>query len=367
MPDDPTDRSVPGDPADPADPADPGNASDVSNPGDPTAVRLERVIPATPGQVYRAWLDPDLLARWMAPGSMTVTKAEVDERAGGRFRIWQSDGGRDVGGFDGELTELVPAERLVFGWGMVGPDWRDGPSFDSRLTVTLRAADGGGTLLTLLHERLEDIAAAMPDVAAQIGPGWQACLDNLTDALSQDGAAADLGRPEAQRLLEHEPLARLAYTGPDGFPRVVPVGFLWRGGELIVCTAPTSPKVSALTARPHVALSLDTPGPHFTALLIRGIASIDVVDGVPDEYLAAATKGQPAEQSRQFEANVRSIYRQMARISIRPAWARHYDFVSGPVPEFMRKLAEGSRSRSGSSATSSRPSGSRARSERSLR
>src|SRR5690606_34157688 len=46
------------------------------------AVRLERLIPAPPREVYDAWLDPALLLRWMAPG-FDVTRAEVDARVGG--------------------------------------------------------------------------------------------------------------------------------------------------------------------------------------------------------------------------------------------------------------------------------------------
>ena len=65
-----------------------------------TAVRLERTIPATPHRVYRAWLEPELLRRWMAPGGLEVTRAEVDERPGGHYRIWQADAGTEIGGFD---------------------------------------------------------------------------------------------------------------------------------------------------------------------------------------------------------------------------------------------------------------------------
>ena len=87
-------------------------------------VRLERTIPAPPGQVYRAWLDPGLLARWMNPGTMTVSRAEVDERVGGHYRIWHADAsGAEIGGFDCELTEAsCPGQRIGFGWGFVGPD-----------------------------------------------------------------------------------------------------------------------------------------------------------------------------------------------------------------------------------------------------
>jgi uncharacterized protein YndB with AHSA1/START domain len=304
------------------------------------AVRLERTIPASPAQVYRAWLDPELLVRWMAPGSYAVTRAEVDERAGGYFRIWHADpSGTAAGGFDGELAELVPDQRIVFRWGFTGP-WRDGATFDSLLTVTLRAAPDGGTVLTLVHERLDDLAAALPGVARNVGPGWEDVLGKLGRVVRGDGAViADLGEPGALELLERQPLARLGYTGPDGFPRVIPVGFLWRDGRIIVCTATIAPKVAALSARPHVALTIDNDKPAASkALCVRGVATIEVVDGVPEEYLAAAAKGIPADHNGQFEANVRSLYKQMARITIEPRWARYYDFTGGRVPDFLHKL-----------------------------
>jgi hypothetical protein len=111
---------------------------------------------------------------------------------------------------------------------------------------------------------------------------------------------------------------------------------------VIVCTVPISPKVRALAARPQVALTIDTDGGTASrALSIRGTASIEIVDGVPDEYLAASAKSMDADQAGQFEAHVRSMYKQMARISIRPAWARYYDFGAGRVPGFLHKLATG--------------------------
>ena len=307
------------------------------------AVRLERTIPASPDRVYRAWLDPGLLAQWMAPGaSYTVTRAEVDERVGGRYRIWQAHAGSDGGGVECEITELVPGQRIVFRWGFAGPDRRNGPVFDSVLTVTLRAAPGGATTLVLVHERLDDLAAAMPQVADQVESGWAIVLDKLAAVLASP-PTADLGLPGAVDLLEHQLLARVGYTGPDGFPRVIPVGFLWRGDRVVICTATTSPKVSALSARPLVALTIDTEQPSHRALFIRGVASMEVVDGVPDEYLAAAAKNPQTTSAErdQFEKQVRSVYQQMARISIEPRWARYYDFAAGRLPEFLLKLVSG--------------------------
>ena len=151
-----------------------------------TAVRLQRTIPAPPDEVYRAWLDPGLLRRWLAPGGLEVTHAEVDERVGGRYRIWHAGAEGEVGGFECELLELVPNERIVWRWGFVGLDRLEGPIYDSLLTVTLASAPDGATDLTLVHERLDDLREAMPDVADAVGPGWEMVLDNLA-ALAGEG------------------------------------------------------------------------------------------------------------------------------------------------------------------------------------
>ena len=154
--------------------------------------------------------------------------------------------------------------------------------------------------------------------------------------------ARELNDPGAQELLQSAALARLAYTGQDGFPRVIPIGFYWDGEHIIMCTAPISPKVAALAARPQVALTIDTGTSAARALLIRGVAAAETVGGVPDEYLKASAKGMDGAQLQDFEANVRSVYRQMSRIAVTPHWARFYDFGAGRVPGFLLKLGSSS-------------------------
>jgi hypothetical protein len=144
----------------------------------------------------------------------------------------------------------------------------------------------------------------------------------------------------ADELLRTATLARLAYDGIDGTPRVVPIGFLWTGEAVVVATHPTAPKFKALRARPRVALTIDTPSPA-RSLLLRGDAEVDVVDGVAPEYLEAAAKSMSGEDLAQFEAGVRATYDRMARISIRPDWARYFDFSEGRFPDFLRALTAG--------------------------
>jgi nitroimidazol reductase NimA-like FMN-containing flavoprotein (pyridoxamine 5'-phosphate oxidase superfamily) len=160
--------------------------------------------------------------------------------------------------------------------------------------------------------------------------------------MKSDDVIRELHHPDALELLHASPLLRLAYAGLDGFPRVVPIGFYWNGERVIICTATTAPKVGALRSRPHVALTIDTGSTPETArsLLVRGVAELETVDGVPDEYLAASTKSLSQSTRAAFEEAVRSTYKQMVRIAIEPNWARYFDFGAGRLPQFLLDLSE---------------------------
>ena len=155
-----------------------------------------------------------------------------------------------------------------------------------------------------------------------------------------------LNDPLAQDLIQSNIPVRMAYTGVDGFPRVVPLGFHWNGERFVICTIPSSPKVRALMMNPRIAMTIDTNTfpPH--VLLVRGAASIETVDGVPPEYLEASRKQVGEAHMPAFEAQVRSMYTQMARITIVPTWAKLLDFetrLPSPVEQLLKRqgLASG--------------------------
>ncbi|ORV09202.1 pyridoxamine 5'-phosphate oxidase family protein [Mycobacterium celatum] len=152
----------------------------------------------------------------------------------------------------------------------------------------------------------------------------------------------ELSTPGAQELLASTSAAHLAYIGKDETPRVVPVGFFWTGTQFVIATASTAPKVAALSVRPAVALAIDTGDTpdQARALSVRGQASIEIVDGPVEEYLAAARKSMDTEAVAEFEQNVREMYDKMARIAITPHWVRYYDFGAGRMPHFLQELAE---------------------------
>lgn len=141
----------------------------------------------------------------------------------------------------------------------------------------------------------------------------------------------------AEDILRTATLARLAYDGLDGTPRVIPIGFLWTGKAVVLATHPTAPKFKALRVRPRAALTIDTPSPA-RSVLLRGTAEVDVVEGVAPEYLEAAAKSMKGEELAAFEAGVRETYDQMARITIIPDWARYFDFSTGRFPNFLAAL-----------------------------
>jgi hypothetical protein len=153
---------------------------------------------------------------------------------------------------------------------------------------------------------------------------------------------AELSTTGARELLASTWAAHLAYVGRDGTPRVIPIGYFWTGEQFVMATATVSPKVRALSDRPDVSLTIDAGDTPMQArsLSVRGRASVEIVDGVVPEYLAAARKTLDADAAAEFEQEVRGMYDQMARIAITPHWVRYYDFGAGRLPRFLQDLAD---------------------------
>jgi hypothetical protein len=135
-----------------------------------------------------------------------------------------------------------------------------------------------------------------------------------------------LSQPLSVELLASSIPARFAYTGLDGDPRVIPIAFLWTGQEVKLYTVPKAAKVKALESNPRVAITIDTQEFPPNVLLIRGQATLELVDGVPDGYVEASRRLVGAEQMPAWEAGVRALYQQMVVITVTPNWAKLLDF-----------------------------------------
>src|SRR3954454_5918495 len=143
--------------------------------------------------------------------------------------------------------------------------------------------------------------------------------------------------PVTVGLLDATPLLHLAYAGTDGAPRVIPLSYIVRDHTFVFCTAPISAKMAALRRDPRVALSIDVAFPP-CCLVVRGVAEIEIVEGVPDDFIDAAVRNLPAEIHEGFVTQVRGLYDSMARIVVTPTWARLIDFQR-TAPEAVERLA----------------------------
>ena len=127
-----------------------------------------------------------------------------------------------------------------------------------------------------------------------------------------------LNRPLSQELLARD-LTRLAYVAKDGTPRTIPIGFTWNGSQLVMCTAKNAPKLTALRHNPAVALTIDTEVHPPKILLIRGRAELDVVEGIPDEYLeTSGTYQMTPDQRVEWEPESARYTTAWSRIVVTP-------------------------------------------------
>lgn len=153
--------------------------ADRSSPGPSLRLRLRRLLPAPPEEVFDAWTDPEQVRQWLCPGTGTVPEASIDARPGGRFRIIMRSEGRDYV-HTGEYRELVRPRRLVFTWISEETAGRE-----SLVTVELRRR-GGRTEMTLTHEALPDDASR-----DRHRGGWSSILDRLEGRLGRHRQAGD--------------------------------------------------------------------------------------------------------------------------------------------------------------------------------
>lgn len=133
-------------------------------------VRLHRVLRATPERIYRAFLTPEAMAKWLPPYGFTCKVHHMDARVGGTYRMSFSNFSTGNGhSFGGEYRELIPNERIVYTDKFEDPSLSD----DMLTTITLRPVSCG-TEITAVQE---GIPAMIPVEACYLG--WQESLDQL--------------------------------------------------------------------------------------------------------------------------------------------------------------------------------------------
>jgi uncharacterized protein YndB with AHSA1/START domain len=113
-----------------------------ADPNLPT-IRITREFNAPRDRVFRAWTDPDLVARWLGPRSTTMRIDSWDARTGGSYRYAALQDGAEVASFYGSFHEVRPDERLVQTF-----TWEGAPDGVSLETMTFEDLGDGRTRVT---------------------------------------------------------------------------------------------------------------------------------------------------------------------------------------------------------------------------
>lgn len=133
-------------------------------------IRLHRVLRAAPEKVYRAFIDPDAMSRWLPPNGFTGKVHHIDAKVGGTYRMsFTNFTTGQSHSFGGEYVEMVPGERLRY------TDRFDDPNLpgDMHVTVTFKKVSCG-TELNITQEGVPDV---IPAEACYLG--WQESLTHL--------------------------------------------------------------------------------------------------------------------------------------------------------------------------------------------
>ena len=135
----------------------------------PSTIRLHRVLKTTPDRLYRAFLDPEALVKWMAPHGFTAKIHQLDARVGGSYKMsFKNFSTGNSHSFGGEYLELVPNERIVhtdkFDAGLPGT---------MKVTIQIRKVLVGAEL-NITQEGVPD---AIPAEACYLG--WGESLELL--------------------------------------------------------------------------------------------------------------------------------------------------------------------------------------------
>jgi uncharacterized protein YndB with AHSA1/START domain len=147
----------------------------------PSTIRLHRVLRAAPERVYRAFLDPDAMVKWLPPNGFTGKVHHLDAKVGGTYKMSFTNftTGKSHA-FGGKYLELVPHQRIRH------TDKFDDPNLPGELQVTIAFKKVScGTELNITQDEVPDI---IPAEACYLG--WQeslALLAKLVEAEIPDG------------------------------------------------------------------------------------------------------------------------------------------------------------------------------------
>jgi uncharacterized protein YndB with AHSA1/START domain len=133
----------------------------------PGTVRFHRVLRAPPERVFKAFIDPDAMAKWLPPNGFTGKVHSMDARVGGQFKMsFTNLNSGNAHSFGGEYLEMLPGQKLRY------TDVFDDPNLPGKMTVTVNFRKvSSGTEMDIVQEGIPD---AIPTEMCYLG--WQESL-----------------------------------------------------------------------------------------------------------------------------------------------------------------------------------------------
>lgn len=143
----------------------------------PSTIRLHRVFTASPDKLYRAFIEPDAVARWLPPNGFLCTVHELDAKVGGKHRMsFRNFTTGKSHSFGGEYLELVPVQRLVY------TDRFDDKNLPGEMKVTVELKKVSvGTEVNIEQAGIPDL---IPAEACYLG--WQESLRSLAKVVEPE-------------------------------------------------------------------------------------------------------------------------------------------------------------------------------------
>jgi uncharacterized protein YndB with AHSA1/START domain len=133
-------------------------------------IRLHRVLHAPSERVYRAFLDPDAMCKWLPPHGFTAKVHHMDAKVGGTYRMSFTNFSTGHGhSFGGRYIELLPHERIRYADQFEDPNLKG----DMQVTIELKKVSVG-TEVNIVQEGLPEV---IPVEACYLG--WQESLNQL--------------------------------------------------------------------------------------------------------------------------------------------------------------------------------------------
>ena len=141
------------------------------------SIRLHRVLRTTPEKLYRAFLEPDALAKWLPPNGFTCKVHHMDAKVGGTYKMSFTNFTTGQGhSFGGKYIELTPNKRIRY------TDKFDDPNMAGEMQTTIELKMVScGTELAIVQE---GIPAAIPTEMCYLG--WQESLILLAKLVEPD-------------------------------------------------------------------------------------------------------------------------------------------------------------------------------------